>query len=630
MAGKYEKLCLLGSGSFGQAWLVTNKDQLKSVLKEIKLTSLSEKEVDQALVEVTVLAKCRHVNVVKYRETFVEEKCLKIVMEYADGGDLQKKIQDQKGIHFSKEIVFDWFVQIAFALKYIHGKNILHRDLKPQNVFLTSQNIVKLGDFGISRILQNTMDHAVTTIGTPFYLSPEICQKRPYNHKSDLWALGCILYELCCLRVPFDAPNLTSLVLKIVEAKYQPVPTHYGPLIEDLVSVLLSPNPDKRPSAEQLLTVPNLQPYIEQLLKGHIERKRSITESPPECDPPLPKSCKDKVDPPSVPRNIEKPCRVEKKMEEVVSPLIRVGLRRDSIPKVKVRVTGRRASAPAISHFSDMRASSCHPARIFNGRVISPCIMEETSSPEAKTPEKNPPKSKRADRIPVYNKPDPKKIIFENKENIPSMYKGGRVLRRHSLFTPAINSLVKTQREIMSCQVPKRVPKAKNGPPPTMNLYRVYLNSQSECESPATAASSVSYTTDDDVFDSGHTPMSVCSSRPTSSISSLTYKIDSMTVTETPPQDSPTSAVSSSSMKQLQVLYESVIANHGSTRKAVVTLTSYLQEQLGAQSFQHLYSLVLDSAKSATDFKVLREKAGKKILYMPMVIQLLQLENALG
>ncbi|XP_067670646.1 serine/threonine-protein kinase Nek1-like [Haliotis asinina] len=167
MAGKYGKQRLLGSGSFGQAWLVTNKDKLKSVLKEIKLTSLSEKEVDQALVEVTVLAKCRNVNVIKYREAFVEEKCLKIVIEYADGGDLQKKIQDQKGIHLSKETVFDWFVQIVFALKYIHGKNILHRDLKSQNVFLTSQNIVKLGDFGIPRILKNSMDHAVTTIGTP-------------------------------------------------------------------------------------------------------------------------------------------------------------------------------------------------------------------------------------------------------------------------------------------------------------------------------------------------------------------------------------------------------------------------------------------------------------------------------
>ncbi|XP_046543199.1 serine/threonine-protein kinase Nek6-like [Haliotis rubra] len=627
MAGKYGKLHLLGSGSFGQAWLVTNKDKVKSVLKEIKLTSLSEKEVDQALVEVTVLAKCRNVNVVKYREAFVEEKCLKIVMEYADGGDLQKKIQDQKGIHLSKEIVFDWFVQIVFALKYIHGKNILHRDLKPQNVFLTSQNIVKLGDFGISRILRNSMDHAVTTIGTPFYLSPEICQKQPYNHKSDLWALGCILYEMCCLRVPFDAPSLASLVLKIVEAKYEPVPSHYGPLIEDLVSVLLSPNPDKRPSAEQLLTVPNLQPYIESLLKGHTERKRSISISTPECDPPQPKSSRENRQ--CVPRNLEKPCPVADKVDKVVSPLIKDCQRRGSLPKVKVRVTGRRASAPATSYFSEVRASRCHPARIFNGRVISPCIMEEPNSPESKTPENNPPKSKRANYIPDFCNPDAKKILIENKENIPSMRKGARFLRRHSLFTPAINSLIKTQREIMSCQVPKRVPKVKNGPPPKMNLYRVYLNSQSECESPVTAATSVSYSTDDDVFDSGHTPMSVGPSRPNSSISSLTYKIDSMTVAEEPPHDSP-SAVSNSSMKQLQVLYESVIANHGSTRQAVVTLTAYLQEQLGAQSFQHLYSLVLDSAKAATDFKVLREKAGKKIVYMPMVIQLLQLENALG
>jgi len=114
----------------------------------------------------------------------------------------------------------DWFVQICLALKYVHDRKILHRDLKTQNIFLTAKGDIKIGDFGIgnlisplshptdsniARVLQDTYDCAQTAIGTPYYLSPEICQEKPYNQKSDIWSLGCILYELVTLRHAFDA-----------------------------------------------------------------------------------------------------------------------------------------------------------------------------------------------------------------------------------------------------------------------------------------------------------------------------------------------------------------------------------------------------------------------------------------
>jgi NIMA (never in mitosis gene a)-related kinase len=90
------------------------------------------------------------------------------------------------------------------AIDYIHSNKILHRDIKSQNVFLTSNGTLKLGDFGISKVLQNTMDKAATMVGTPYYMSPEMYENKPYTHKSDIWALGCILYELCTLKRAFE------------------------------------------------------------------------------------------------------------------------------------------------------------------------------------------------------------------------------------------------------------------------------------------------------------------------------------------------------------------------------------------------------------------------------------------
>ena len=101
----------------------------------------------------------------------------------------------------------NWFVQICFAIKYIHDKNILHRDLKLSNIFLSSNGDINLGDFGIAKVLDNSDEFAKTIVGTPYYLSPEICLRRPYNQKSDIWSLGCILYELMNMKHAFEASS---------------------------------------------------------------------------------------------------------------------------------------------------------------------------------------------------------------------------------------------------------------------------------------------------------------------------------------------------------------------------------------------------------------------------------------
>ncbi|VEL16238.1 unnamed protein product [Protopolystoma xenopodis] len=147
------------------------------------------------------MAKMYHPNIVKYCVSFEEENgCLHIVMEYCNGGDLYSKINAQKGILFSEDQVMDYFVQISLGLKHIHDRMILHRDIKSQNIFLTKDDRIKLGDFGIAKVLNSTLDLARTCIGTPYYLSPEICENKPYNNKSDIWALGCVLYEMATLK----------------------------------------------------------------------------------------------------------------------------------------------------------------------------------------------------------------------------------------------------------------------------------------------------------------------------------------------------------------------------------------------------------------------------------------------
>ena len=99
-------------------------------------------------------------------------------------------------------------------MKHVHDRKILHRDLKAQNIFLTKRGIVKLGDFGIARVLSNTVSRAKTVVGTPYYLSPEIIENKPYNFKSDIWSLGVLLYELCSLRPPFNATSLSAVNFK--------------------------------------------------------------------------------------------------------------------------------------------------------------------------------------------------------------------------------------------------------------------------------------------------------------------------------------------------------------------------------------------------------------------------------
>ncbi|XP_026161717.1 serine/threonine-protein kinase Nek4 [Mastacembelus armatus] len=275
MMNNYIFIRVVGKGSYGEVNLVKHRtDRKQYVIKKLNLTTSSKRERRAAEQEAQLLSQLRHPNIVTYRESWEGEDCqLYIVMGYCEGGDLYHRLKQQKGELLPERQVVEWFVQIAMALQYLHERNILHRDLKTQNIFLTKTNIIKVGDLGIARVLENQNDMASTLIGTPYYMSPELFSNKPYNHKSDVWALGCCVYEMSTLKHAFNAKDMNSLVYRIVEGKLPQMPSRYDPQLGDLIKSMLCKRPEDRPDVKLILR----QPYIKRQIAMFLEATKEKT-----------------------------------------------------------------------------------------------------------------------------------------------------------------------------------------------------------------------------------------------------------------------------------------------------------------------------------------------------------------
>jgi len=257
---KYNILSKLGQGTYGSVYLCEEKSSGRQcVMKRMLLRNLSEKERSSALQEAQLLKSLNHPNIVSYVDTICTRSKLYLLMQFCDGGDLERKlnqVRKERGTVPEPQLL-DWFVQMALALQYLHSKRILHRDLKTANVFLTAIGIVKLGDFGVSRVLSATTELAKTFVGTPYYLSPELLNNSPYGHASDVWALGVIFYEMCTLAHPYEAKTFPALAQKIL---HDPPPL-ISPLrpegnvaaLERLSAAMLCKDSTTRPSLPELL-----------------------------------------------------------------------------------------------------------------------------------------------------------------------------------------------------------------------------------------------------------------------------------------------------------------------------------------------------------------------------------------
>merc|ERR1719160_105376 len=271
----YVKVRDIGQGSYGKAMLVHDQDGKLYVMKTIDMGGMDKKQRRDAINEVRVLSCLKHPYIVSYRESFSENSTLAIVMDYADGGDLYQRISRTRkaGQSIPERQIVRWFTEASLALKYMHDKHVLHRDLKSQNLFLTSSDRLRVGDFGISKVLESTAAFAKTAIGTPYYLSPEICQEKQYSFPSDMWALGCVLYEMAALKVPFDAQNLQALVQKIVRGPMPPLPPHYTQELRALCGDCLAREQNSRPTATDIIQRRYIQDEIRKML--HEERAKA-------------------------------------------------------------------------------------------------------------------------------------------------------------------------------------------------------------------------------------------------------------------------------------------------------------------------------------------------------------------
>ncbi|OEH74142.1 NEK kinase [Cyclospora cayetanensis] len=265
----YELLKCIGEGAYGRAYLATDTNGNTVVAKVIDVGRVPQKERMACIDEVKLLAALDHPFIVRYLDSYVEGQSLHIVMSFCDGGDLAGLLrarEDQNAPLPEKQII-RWLAQLLMAVKYTHQNKIIHRDIKSQNIFIEKNNRLRLADFGISKALESTQAQAKTFIGTPYYLSPELCKGSPYGPSSDVWAVGCVAFEMATFRTPFhQAKNLADLCYRICNAEIRfpsrVPPTFFGfvlPLCHVFLVLCYIWCPTARASAAKILEMPMMQ-----------------------------------------------------------------------------------------------------------------------------------------------------------------------------------------------------------------------------------------------------------------------------------------------------------------------------------------------------------------------------------
>jgi len=257
---RYETIRKIGSGNFGCAFMVkdnkksVSKSEMYKVMKQVCVGPIDPGETVDAMQEAKLLSRMKHSSIVQFFESFLDGQFFCIVLEYCEGGDLEDAIKNQKeiGTYFEESQIVSWYEQLLGGIEYMHGRRVLHRDLKTRNIFLRN-NEIKIGDFGISRILLGTYDKASTFVGTPYYMSPEVLNHEDYDEKCDIWSLGVVLYRICCHEYPFDGTSLMTIMLKIVSGVSPALNDKYSRALNNLLERMFDRKPENRPKAKEIL-----------------------------------------------------------------------------------------------------------------------------------------------------------------------------------------------------------------------------------------------------------------------------------------------------------------------------------------------------------------------------------------
>lgn len=277
---KYWISRVLGSGATGTVLCAKRvSDGKPFAVKVVEMEGMSEADKNRAQAEVHCLLNCDFFSILKCHEDYTKtdpeakENVLSIalVLDYANAGDLRQEIKSRARADraFREHEVGLLFIQILLALHHVHSRHMIHRDIKTANILLCSDGLVKLGDFGFSKMYSSTVSGNVgqTFCGTPYYVAPEIWRRKPYSKKADLFSLGVLLYELLTLKRPFDGENMQDVMQKTLSGKYDPLPPTVSPEMAEIVALLLSDDPRARPSSSKLLNMPICKLFISGLLE---------------------------------------------------------------------------------------------------------------------------------------------------------------------------------------------------------------------------------------------------------------------------------------------------------------------------------------------------------------------------
>ena len=242
-----------------KSYLLRSKTNVNEyVYKSVNVNALNQKEKDSIFNEINLLKEIDHPNVIEIKNSYYskDKKFLNIISEYAEEGTLQEKYEEQKKNkqYFDENDLLDWFIQIILALKCIHDKNILHRDIRPSNIFLM-KDMAKLGNFGVAKAVSPTINYAKTMVTKPEYLAPEVKKNSNYTFEADIWALGVTFYQLIILDYPFEGNSIDKIQANIEAGNIKPIPkdckidSKFIKIVKEMMCV----NPQERITLQKIL-----------------------------------------------------------------------------------------------------------------------------------------------------------------------------------------------------------------------------------------------------------------------------------------------------------------------------------------------------------------------------------------
>ena len=261
----YEFLGNIGQGMSGKVYKAKHKKENRFyAIKKLNFNEINEKERIAIQDEVNLLKQLKHPNIVTYKDSFFDnENCLNIVMVFCEMGDMYTKIRKQKGEYFPEETIFLWIAQLCLALSYVHDKQILHRDIKTQNIFIQNEHTIRIGDFGIAKGYNQNQDLGGSLIGTPLYMAPEVYNSsKKYSFRSDIWSLGCCIFEMCNLKNAFEAKSWNAVFVKVTKGQRAQLNSRYSMDMKNLVDSMLSVNGKNRPTIASILEKPFMKPIV--------------------------------------------------------------------------------------------------------------------------------------------------------------------------------------------------------------------------------------------------------------------------------------------------------------------------------------------------------------------------------